>query len=153
MAYLEKRLGGGEHIVHRGRFHWLGYAQAWLALLVLGIFLVGIYIFARMMLIRLTTEMVVTNQRVVLKRGWLSVDVDSLTLEAVESIKMKESLLGRILGYGRVMVSGKGELHIDYPSMANPGDFSQALESARSGAVAAVGTGAPPEPFDDPETS
>ena len=45
MAYIEKSLGMGEVIVAKAHFHWWYCFKAWLALIFLGIFLVGIWIF------------------------------------------------------------------------------------------------------------
>ncbi|MEO0982038.1 MAG: PH domain-containing protein [Pseudomonadota bacterium] len=132
MSYIDKRLSDSEEVVHRGRFHWFNLVVTWAALIFLGIFLVGIFLFIVRMIRRATTEMAVTNRRVVMKTGLFNVKVDSLTLEAIESVQEEQGLLGRVLGYGRVSVCGKGDLHIDYPAMKQHHDFSKAIEHARS---------------------
>jgi len=45
MAYIQKSLGAGERLILRAHFHWWYSLKAWLALLFLGIVLIGIYIF------------------------------------------------------------------------------------------------------------
>ena len=42
MGYIEKSLGVGETLVAKAHFHWWYSFKAWLALIFLGIFLVGI---------------------------------------------------------------------------------------------------------------
>ncbi|MEL6258844.1 MAG: PH domain-containing protein [Pseudomonadota bacterium] len=131
MAYLDRNLGDKEEVLYRAQFHWLGYAQAWAALILLGVLLIGLVVFARMLIYRATTEMVVTDQRVAMKSGWLAIDVESLALEAVESVRIQESLLGRLLGFGKMTISGRGDLKIVFPAIRNPSAFAAALETAR----------------------
>jgi len=57
---------------------------------------------------RSTTEMAVTNKRVVVKTGILSRRTYEILLPKVESIHVDEGLLGRVLGYGSVVFRGIG---------------------------------------------
>lgn len=131
MSYVAKRLGPGETVVVEGKFHWLQYLMAWLALVFLGIFVVGIFIFVKEMARMRTTEFVVTNRRVILKRGWLSVHSDEITLDSIEGAHVDRSLLGRLFGYGRLELHGRGDTHMRFPTMARPDRFRSAIESAR----------------------
>ncbi|MEJ2125396.1 MAG: hypothetical protein P8Y47_11480 [Alphaproteobacteria bacterium] len=42
MSYIEKNLSPGERLIGRARISWVIYAQAWLALILFGVFIVGI---------------------------------------------------------------------------------------------------------------
>ena len=50
MSYVEKTIGKNETIIYRVEFHWTYSLIAFLYLLVLGIVLIGIFIFLKMMI-------------------------------------------------------------------------------------------------------
>ncbi len=131
MSYIHKRLAPGEAIVRRGQFHWLSHFWAWMALLVLGVVVVGIVIWLREMVRLNTTDFVVTNRRIVLKSGIINVDVDEMNLSSIEGSHIDQSILGRIFGYGRLTVRGRGDTHIRFPTMAHAAQFRAAAEGAR----------------------
>ena len=60
-------------------------------------------------------------------------DVDSVNIDRIESTNMRESVLGRILGYGLVEVHGTGVGEIDLPTIADPIGFRRALVTAMPG--------------------
>jgi Bacterial PH domain len=55
---------------------------------------------------KVPTEMAVTNKRIIIKAGLLSRRTFELLLSKVESIGVEEGVLGRMLGYGSVVVRG-----------------------------------------------
>ncbi|HSM96991.1 MAG TPA: hypothetical protein VLT91_13165, partial [Rhizomicrobium sp.] len=67
MSYIEKSLGQGETLVARAHFHWWYTFKALLALIFLGVFIIGIVIFISMLLKKWTTEIGVTTHRFVEK--------------------------------------------------------------------------------------
>jgi uncharacterized membrane protein YdbT with pleckstrin-like domain len=130
--YVDKSLATGETIVARGRWpiaYWLG---AWAALLLLWWIVLGVVIFALMWLHMKTTQFAVTNQRVVLKRGWITLHTQELAVGNIEEVRLEQTLLGRLFGFGRVIVTGTGEGVILFPPMAHPIDFRRAIENART---------------------
>ncbi|MAP95295.1 MAG: hypothetical protein CMK07_10130 [Ponticaulis sp.] len=141
MSYIEKRLFEGEEICHRGEFHWLHKWGAWFALITLGVFLIGIYIWAKMMIKFATVEFVVTNRRVIFKKGLLSARMSEMELDAIEGGHSYQSFLGRIFGYGDVHFAGRGDGTLDLPVMAHAGEFIAQADKARAAAEAA--------PFED----
>ncbi len=132
MGYIAESLGGDERVVYRGRWPAIFWIGAWLSLLVFGIILVGIYMFAHAAIVMLTTEFAVTNHRVVLKRGWISRDTEELAVGNVETVELHQSILGRLFNYGSLGVTGTGDAVIKFPPMADPVGFRRAIESARS---------------------
>ncbi len=132
MDYIEKSLAPNERIVVRGRWPKIYWVGAWAALIVLGIAIVGIVVFIRAWVIMSSTRFAVTDQRVVLKRGWLNVDTAELAVESIESVHLSQSLWGRIFGYGNVVVTGTGDARIVFPPMAHPVEFRRAIEAGRS---------------------
>lgn len=130
MSYIQKHLHEGEHIVREGQFHWLWHARAWAALLIFGWLIIGIVYFIYEMIRLNTTEFAVTNRAVVMKKGFISTHVTQLSLEAVEGAKLDQGILGRIFGFGRLDIEGRGAGEVDFPTMANPSAFLSALNEA-----------------------
>ncbi len=131
MSYVDKSLAPGEEIVFRGKWpliHWIG---AWLALILLGVILVGVFIFVRAAIHMSVTQFAVTDRRVVLKRGWLNVHTQELAIETVEGVQLVQSIWGKIFGYGRILVTGTGDAKIVFPPMAHPIAFRRAIEATR----------------------
>ena len=75
------------------------YAQIFIALV---IFTRIIYLFIR----NFSTEMAITNHRVIYKIGIFNVKTDELASNKIESISVRQSILGRILNYGDILFSG-----------------------------------------------
>jgi uncharacterized membrane protein YdbT with pleckstrin-like domain len=132
MRYIDKSLAPGEEIVVRGQwpaFYWIG---AWLALIVLGVILVGVFIFIGAVIKMTTTDFAVTSRRVILKRGWLNLRTQEVSTSSIETVEVAQTFWGRIFGFGSVRVTGTGDSHIVFPPMKNPIAFRRAIESARA---------------------
>jgi uncharacterized membrane protein YdbT with pleckstrin-like domain len=133
MRYVRRVLQPGETIVYSTKLHWLVYVNA-ILLGVVCIILIGaviatndnqnlslaLFIAAiifgllalsaglRGFLRRATTELAVTDHRVIYKSGLLSRHTIEMNRDKVESVDVDQSLLGRIFGYGTVVVRGTG---------------------------------------------
>src|SRR5690606_27158881 len=132
MRYIDESLAPGETILQRGQWPGIFWFGAWAALILLGIILVGIFIFVRAAVIMKTTDFAVTDRRVILKRGWLNRRTQELAVESVESVSLDQSIMQRAFGYGRVIVTGTGDAVVVFPPMANPVAFRRAIEAARA---------------------
>jgi uncharacterized membrane protein YdbT with pleckstrin-like domain len=131
MSYIDRSLAPGEEIVLRGKWpliHWVG---AWLALILLGVVIVGVFIFIRSAIHMSVTKFAVTNRRVVVKRGWLNVHTQELATETVEGVQVVQSIWGKLFGYGRIIVTGTGDARIVFPPMKRPIEFRRAIEATR----------------------
>lgn len=95
------------------------------------VLLLGIALFAHMMIIRSTTEIAVTTHRLVLKEGVIARNVDEMNIDRIESVHVIQSVLGRMLDYGTVMVRGMGVGEILLPPLARPVNFRNAIDKAR----------------------
>lgn len=95
-------------------------------------FLMGILKFATMMITRATTEIGVTDTRLVYKRGLVARAVGEINIDRIEGVNVLQGILGRIFGYGRVMVRGMGVGEVVLPPIAQPIRFKKAIEKARS---------------------
>src|SRR6185312_1364283 len=123
MSYIDKVLQPGETLIYRTRLHWLIYLRAVvLALIAIACIAAGYYIgngyqeagliaagfFLVLALIaalfsaikRATTELAVTDHRVIFKRGLVSRYTIEMARSKVESVDVVQSIAGRIFNYG-----------------------------------------------------
>ena len=56
-----------------------------------------------------TTSFVVTDQRLVQREGVLAKETVEIPLDRVDAVRLRRSVLGRLLGYGDLMVESGGE--------------------------------------------
>ena len=153
MSYVSGTLSKDEEIKVVAQLHWINYVVVILAfslaitctalaikydantqenLLLLLIFgfpiiifiLSGIIAILRILLI----EMVVTNKRVVCRTGVVCVHTEELKITRIESVEIKQSILGRILGYGSLWFSGTGTSKVLFPNIQNPREIKAQLE-------------------------
>jgi uncharacterized membrane protein YdbT with pleckstrin-like domain len=132
MSYVRKALAEGETLRATARLHWLLWLRAWAALIFLGIFLYGIYFFVKEALRLVSTEVAVTNRRVLRKTGFLERHVMDMQLFNVESVGLDQDFWGRLLGYGRITLHGTGDDSMTTPIIANPLAFQREIENAVS---------------------
>jgi uncharacterized membrane protein YdbT with pleckstrin-like domain len=131
MSYIEQSLGAHERVIGRAHFHWWYTMKAVLALIFLGIFLVGIYIFFAMMIRKWTTEIAVTTHRFVMKTGWFSLSTQEMALHNIEGVKVMQSFWGRMLNYGTLRIEGTGVDAVQLPTIADPIALRRAIETAK----------------------
>ncbi len=132
MRYIDESLAAGETILQRGKWPGVFWLGAWAVLILLGVIIVGVFIFLAAAIKMSTTDFAVTNRRVILKRGWLNRHTQELAVQSVEGVSLDQSLIARIFGYGRVIVTGTGDAVIVFPPMAHPVAFRRAIEAARA---------------------
>ncbi len=133
-TYIEKSLGQGETLIAQAHFHWWYSFKAWLALIFLGVFIVGIVIFLSMMIRKWTTEIGVTTHRFVEKTGLFTLKTNEIALPNIEGLKVEQSFWGRMLGFGHIRIEGTGVDAVNIPDIADPIAFRAAIETAKSGA-------------------
>jgi uncharacterized membrane protein YdbT with pleckstrin-like domain len=99
-------------------------AMVWGALALLG----AVALIAGGIIRRLATEVAVSNKRVLIKRGLLSRRSIEVLLPKVESIGVDESFLGRMLGYGTVIVRGRGGTFETFDKIAHPNELRRQVQ-------------------------
>ena len=129
MSYLDESLAPGERIVARFALHWTAKGRLILGIvlipLVIGIF-ITIYEWLRLRGI----ELAVTTQRVVSKSGIVGRETEEIRLSAVETVDLQQSTWGRLLGFGNVRVTGRGESSLVFVRVADPVAVKRAIETA-----------------------
>lgn len=96
------------------------------------VFVLGIMSFAQMMVVKATTEIAITNLRLVYKRGLVARHVGEISIDRIEGVNVLQSILGRVFGYGRLAIRGMGVGEVILPPIADPIAFRRAIEKARS---------------------
>ena len=132
MGYVQDTIGDNEKIIYTVKFHWLYTLIAFLNLLFLGVFIIGIINFLKMMINKWTTERVLTDLRYIQKIGWIKRDTEEIRISKIEEVDLKQSILGRILGYGSINISGTGSGKITLELIDDPLVFQKNLNNLKS---------------------
>ncbi len=132
MSYVQRVLQPGETIRRVASVHWIIYLPGGLLLLlalatlVYGEFFSSQHMFWWQILAGLlavgglfflipewfswwTTEIAVTNHRIIYKTGFIRRLTKEMNMDKVESVEVDQSILGRVLDYGNVVIVGTGE--------------------------------------------
>jgi uncharacterized membrane protein YdbT with pleckstrin-like domain len=163
LSFAEKHLIQGETIQYQTKLHWivmLGHAGlttffilAGAALLVfswntrhsadshsyilvwvaLAAFLVAVILLGVGLIKRSATVMVLTNKRVIVKTGLASRRTIELLLSRIESIAVEEPAMGRVLGYGTVVIRGTGGTPEVFEKISHPLEFREHVQSQIAG--------------------
>lgn len=96
------------------------------------IVVLGLLKFAQMMIIKATTEIGITNKRLVYKRGLVARYVGEINIDRIEGVNVLQGILGRIFNYGRIMVRGMGVGEVILPPIEDPIKFRRAIDHARN---------------------
>ncbi len=160
-GYVEKTLATDEKIIHRANFNWTYsfFPVMWFALGVSALALIafaqfaggvayeelqvgwwsagvagaaGAMILVNHLIILVTTEIVVTTYRFVYKRGLISRNTQEVSLSKIEEITLRQSVWGRLLGFGQLVLRGTGVGVIELPTLDNPIHLRRIIENARS---------------------
>ena len=119
-SYIDKVLIGGEQVLYRARISRWSLAP----LLLLGILLlpigVGLIFLIWAWARYASTELAITNKRVIAKTGLIERKTVEMFIAKVESIQVEQSVLGRLLNYGTVVISGTGIHSAPFTSIADP---------------------------------
>ena len=87
------------------------------------------------------TEMAVTNRRVLIKTGMGSRRTLDLMLSRVESIGVEETVWGRMLGFGDVIVRGTGGTPEPFYQISHPQEFRRQVQQQIGAHETVVGKG------------
>jgi len=110
-------------VSYSGALQWAG----------IGCLLVAAIFFGIGFVRRGATEMAVTNKRVIVKSGIVDRRTIELLLPRIESIAVEEPVLGRVLGYGTVIVRGTGGTPEVFPQIARPLEFREQVQRQIAG--------------------
>ena len=92
----------------------------------------GLYLFAIYFIKVATTELALTNQRIIYKVGWIFVNVQEMNLDEIRGTRIDLGMLGRFLGYGSVALDARfvGDMVTGY--INRPYRFMRAMNEAQA---------------------
>lgn len=122
--YIEGALTKGEKVVYTGKVSVWSLAPALLlGLIFLSFYGIGLLFWAAAAIKYFTTELAITNKRVIAKFGLISRSTIEINLQRIESIQVHQGILGRIFNFGSIVVSGAGNPQAPIPGISNPLQF------------------------------
>jgi uncharacterized membrane protein YdbT with pleckstrin-like domain len=128
VSYVVKVLQPGEAVVHIGRLHRIMYLPALLTLCI-GLAVLAIpstdnrliiYAISGVLVLiaalaafrawfrQFTTEIAVTDRRIIYKTGFIARQTAEMNMHRVETVAVEQGIFGRMLGYGTVHIRGTG---------------------------------------------
>lgn len=156
MSYIDQNLMDEEKIIFRTKPHWIifGNAIIWTTLMVAA-FLIGPYTkFGHMQAFKykmytvigtiafvaacfsglmsyvdyVCSEFGITNKRVLVKLGFIRRTSLEVLLPRIESIQVVQSILGRMLKFGTIIISGTGGSHDAFRNIPYPLTFRKIVQ-------------------------
>ena len=125
MGYIESTLSGNEKVEYMFSYHWI----KWIIPIFLCITIYGIP-FGIFYILRIKfTEQGVTTKKGLKKVGIISRKTEELLLTKVETVEIKQGVLGRILGYGDIQLTGTGNSHLVFNDILNPMNVKKNIET------------------------
>lgn len=124
-SYIESTLGRDEHIIYKAQVSWLSQFWNYIFGIFTLVFFIGIIFFVVAILNVMTTELALTNKKIIAKFGFIRRSTIELNLDKIESISVDQGFLGRIFNFGSVIVRGVGGSHAPIPYIARPLEFRQ----------------------------
>lgn len=83
----------------------------------------------------MTTELAITDKRVIAKFGFISRNTIELNMAKIESIQVNQGILGRIFDFGSLTIAGGGIPSAPIPGISNPLAFRRAFNDAQEAAA------------------
>ncbi|HUX72409.1 MAG TPA: PH domain-containing protein [Steroidobacteraceae bacterium] len=143
MSYVERNLLPNEKITYRAKIHWIIYKLP-AVVLVVAILLafsgvgrivpsvvgaIGLLLLLPPWIKASSSEFAITDKRVLIKVGLIRRHSLELLLQKVEGIGVDQTVLGRILGYGTITVSGVGGTKEAFPMISSPLEFRRQVQA------------------------
>jgi uncharacterized membrane protein YdbT with pleckstrin-like domain len=163
VSYIDSNLLEGERVVFRTRLHWLLFLGPVLVTVIILLpaawfvstttwsgyawipIAFGLLLLLATFIKRVSSDFAVTNKRIMMKVGVFRTRSIEILLSKVEAIAVDQSLLGRVFGYGDIVVTGSGGTREAFQQIQAPLEFRRAVQSVTdkqmAGATSAVDRG------------
>lgn len=136
-SYVESTLISDEHVVYAASVSlWCLTPLFLLGLILLPVFGIGLFFLARAAIIYWTTELAVTNKRVIAKTGLIQRDTIEMFLSKVESVHVEQTVMGRMFNFGTVVISGTGAQNAAFRRISHPLEFRREFMTAADASAA-----------------
>lgn len=156
MSYVDKTLLPDETVLYQAQLHWFRYLQCGLLaaagaalisydtydatvhMLGFALLCAAPVLAAKAWFDQVTSEFALTQNRVLIKAGFIRRRSLELRLTQVESVGVDQSVLGRVFGYGTIIVSGTGGTRERFSDIADPLEFRWHVQAIGSGDYDAI---------------
>lgn len=91
------------------------------------LFGMGVAIQLEVLIDKFSTELILTQTRIITKNGFFGHKQTEIKLNAMESISIKQSLLGRLFNYGVVLITGTGQSKVKLRNIVAPHKMSRVI--------------------------
>lgn len=116
--YVNNHLIKDEVVEYETTLHWKIFIS------LKGLFTLFIYPY----ILLKTHEFVITNKRVVIKRGLISRYTLEMNLNKIETVNVDQSIWGRIFGFGSITIVGTGGTREVFNSIRKPMEFRKRFQ-------------------------
>jgi uncharacterized membrane protein YdbT with pleckstrin-like domain len=149
MGYIDHNLISGEAVTYKAKLHWVVFMKpgllslalaglaafviyqeydqgyAWAGAAILTVAAIPILVTA---ISRSSAEFAVTNKRVILKTGFIQKKTAEMFLNKIESVGVDQSIAGRIVGYGTIVIRGTGGTLEPFHRVSSPLEFRRQIQ-------------------------
>jgi hypothetical protein len=105
---------------------WRDFYWAWLLLVIPAGILLSAAVTVK------TSELVITDRRVLIKVGFIQRHTFEMFISKIESVAVFQSMLGRLFNYGTVEIRGTGGSSESFATIAEPLPFRDAIQLVQS---------------------
>jgi len=127
MGYVAENLLPGEKLTYQTTFHWINLvAPILVTVLTYGL---GLLWAIPAIISYRTSEFAVTDKRVVIKAGWFRRRTLEMNISKIEVLAVEQGIIGRLLGFGNVVVGGTGGTKEPFNRIAHPLEFRRHVQS------------------------
>lgn len=153
MGYVDQNLITDEVVTYRGKLHWtgmlgaislaaglmaLGLVALWysfrlenrnvVAAIGVGLIALGAIPLIKASVQRRAAEFAVTNKRVIFKTGVVHRRTAEMFLAKIESVGADQTVLGRLFGYGSIVLRGTGGSSEPFENIDRPLEFRRQIQ-------------------------
>ena len=116
--YVDNNLVEDEQVEYETDFHWIIFFSV-TSLMTL---------FIKPIIDMWTSEFTITNKRVIIKTGLISIKTVEINLQRIESVNVDQSILGRLLGFGDIDIVGTGGTREKFRNIVQPLRFRKRFQ-------------------------
>jgi uncharacterized membrane protein YdbT with pleckstrin-like domain len=121
MSYVAKNLIADEKVLYQTTYHWIIFFK-----------LSSIFsLFIIPLIQRATDEFAVTNKRIIIKTGLISRKIVEMNISKIETVNVRQSVIGRILGYGALEFTGTGGTKETFVNIYHPTEFKKKVQEVQ----------------------
>lgn len=120
--YVNKNLIPGEEVKYETTLHWKIFVT------LSGLLTLFIYPYIRLK----SNEFVITNKRIIVKRGLISRETFEMNLNKIETVNVDQSVWGRLFGFGTLIIIGTGGSRESIQSIQKPLEFRRKFQEISS---------------------